>query len=229
MRTGLIAKKMGMTARFLPDGTRVPCTVLYVPNNIVLEKKTYSTKVSYLLGANFAPKAEKRANQSRKGYFSKLGASFCEEVREFEVASDYELPLLASLSVSHLALGQKVDVISMRSKGKGFSGEIKRHNFRSQRASHGVSLTHNHAGSTGQCQSPGRVFPGKKMAGQYGSERKTLQSLEVLYMDVEKSLVYVKGSVPGPKGEVVYIKDAVKFAARQPVELPSHSAQGEAS
>ena len=229
MRTGLIAKKMGMTARFLQNGTRIPCTVLHIPNNIVLEKKAYTNKTSCLVGTAFSLKSEARANKARKGYFSKLGTSFCDVVKEFEVDSNFQVPLLSSLGVSHYAVGQKVDVISLKSKGKGFSGEIKRHNFKSQRASHGVSLVHNHAGSTGQCQDPGRVFPGKKMAGQYGASRKTLQSLEVLFVDVEKSLIYIKGSVPGPSNAIVFIQDAVKFSSRQPVELPSYSAQEGAS
>lgn len=221
MRTGLIAKKIGMTSRFMKeDGQMVPCTVLQVPTNLVLETKKYETKNACLVGACFSEKAEKRAKKPRLGYFKKLGVTFCDEVREFRISEDGILPSSTSLGAGHFALGQLIDVCSERAKGKGFSGEIKRHNFRSQRASHGVSKTHNHAGSTGQCQDPGKVFRGKKMAGQYGSGRKTIQNLQVLEIDLEASVILVKGAVPGPNAGIVYVRDAVKFEGRQPVQLP---------
>ena len=209
MRTGLIAEKIGMTQLFTEKGEQQAVTVLKLPENRVIDTRT-DDKHGYeavVLGAGEV-KASK-INKPMKGYFKSLAVDPSADVSEFRVTSDNLLDKGTVLGVDHFKVGQHVDVIS-KSKGKGFAGGMKRHNFGGLRASHGVSISHRSHGSTGQCQDPGRVFKGKKMAGQLGSKRVTMHNILISAIDIEHGLVYINGSVPGAKGAQVLIRDAIK-------------------
>ena len=217
MRTGLLAEKIGMTQIFDKDGKQIPCTVLKIDEHVVLGSVKHPSGKQKLQLATGDIK-ENKLNKARKGFFEKLKLKPKRIVKEFEVDDAGILEPKTSLDVTHFVEGQYVDAVAT-SIGKGFSGVIKRWNFRSQRASHGVSLTHNQAGSTGQCQDPGRVFKGKKMSGQYGNKRVTIQNLLIIKVDQARGILYVKGSVPGADGGQVMLSDAIKYEGRQPVEL----------
>ena len=217
MRSGLIAKKVGMTRVFAEGGAHVPVTVLHVDGAQVVAHKT-SEKDGYnalQLGAGTAK--VKRTTQPMRGHFAKANVEPKVKLAEFRIEEDGFIDLGAEITADHFVAGQIVDVTST-SKGKGFAGAMKRWNFGGLRATHGVSISHRSHGSTGQCQDPGRVFKGKKMAGHYGDERKTQQNLEVVSTDVEEGLILVKGAVPGSKNGWVLINDAVKKA--RPAEAP---------
>lgn len=219
MRTGVIARKEGMTRIFTEDGRQVPVTVLKIDNcqvtAVMTEEKNGYTAVQ--LGAGTAK--VKRTSKAMRGVYAKSKIEPKKKVAEFRVSPE-NLPEVGSeVCASHFVAGQKVDVCAT-SKGKGFAGAMKRHNFGGMRATHGVSVSHRAHGSTGQCQDPGKVFKGKKMAGQMGNKRITTQSLEVAHIDLEDNLVLVKGAVPGPKSGWVYITDAVKKAAPEGVPMP---------
>ena len=209
MRTGLIAKKLGMTRIFEADGTHVPVTVLAVEglkviNVRTIEKDGYS---AVQLGTG-AVKA-KNLSKPLKGYFAKANVEPKKKMAEFRVSEDCLLSVGDELSAEHFVAGQYVDVCA-NSIGKGFAGVMKRHNFAGLEASHGVSLTHRSHGSTGQRQDPGKVFKGKKMAGHMGCERVTIQNLEIVRIDADNNIILVKGSVPGPKKALVMLRETVK-------------------
>jgi len=220
MRTGVIARKEGMTRVFDEDGRHTPVTVLKMDECHVVavrsEEKDGYTAVQ--LGSGKAK--VKRVSKANRAYFAKAKVEPKEKLAEFRVSNENILEVGAELGSNHFIKGQFVDVTAT-SKGKGFAGAMKRHNFSGMRASHGVSISHRAHGSTGQCQDPGRVFPGKKMAGQLGNERVTIQNLEVAGVDLEHNLVLVKGAVPGPASGWVYITDAVKKPRPEEAPLPA--------
>ncbi|GGD24351.1 50S ribosomal protein L3 [Sinisalibacter lacisalsi] len=209
MRSGILAKKVGMTRLFMEDGKQIPVTVLQLDNLQVVAQRTAERDgyTAVQLGAG-AAKA-KRTSQAMRGHFAAAKVEPKRKLVEFRVSPDNLIDVGAELSAEHFVEGQKVDV-SGTSIGKGFAGAMKRHNFGGLRASHGVSISHRSHGSTGQCQDPGRVFKGKKMAGHMGAARVTTQNLEVVRTDAERGLVFIKGAVPGSKGGWVTVKDAVK-------------------
>jgi len=209
MRTGLIAKKSGMTCLFTKEGKFVPVTMLSVDNCVVVGKKTRDKDGYDALVMGFNAVSKPRFSKSESGVFQKHKLEPKKTIKEFRVDSNSSHEVGESFSVEHFEEGQFVDVTAV-SKGKGFAGAMKRHNFGGLRASHGVSVSHRSHGSTGQCQDPGKVFKGKKMAGHLGSEKVTVQSLEIIKVDSENGQIFVKGGVPGSRGSVVFIKDAVK-------------------
>ncbi len=217
MRTGLIAKKLGMSRIFESDGTHVPVTVLSVEDLKVVDVKTKErdgyTAVQLGTGAIKA----KNVSKPLKGHFAKANVEPKKKLAEFRVSEDCLLSVGDELSVEHFVAGQYVDVCST-SKGKGFAGVMKRHNFAGLEATHGVSISHRSHGSTGQRQDPGKVFKGKKMAGHMGDERVTVQNLKVVATDAARGLLMVRGGVPGGENAWVYVTDAVKIPSK--VELP---------
>ena len=219
-RTGLIAKKLGMSRLFNEDGSTVPVTLLHIDNVRVVAKRS-ADKDGYeavQLGIGIAkPKNVSKAN---KGHFAKAGVEAPRKVVEFRVASDAMLELGAVLSSAHFVAGQKVDVTGV-TVGKGFAGAMKRWNFSGLEASHGVSISHRSHGSTGNRQDPGKTFKNKKMAGHLGVERVTTQNLEVAGVDAEKGLLLIKGAVPGSKGGYVLVRDAVKRARHADAPFPA--------
>ena len=220
MRSGVIAKKIGMTRLFMEDGNQIPVTVLQMENLQVVAQRT-NDKDGYTavqLGAG-AAKA-KRTSQAMRGHFAIAKVEPKRKVAEFRVSEDNLIGVGEEIVASHFLEGQKVDVAGT-SIGKGFAGAMKRHNFSGLRASHGVSISHRSHGSTGQCQEPGRVFKGKKMAGHMGAVRVTTQNLEVVRTDVDRGLIMIKGAVPGSKGGWVTIKDAVKKKAPSDLPMPA--------
>ncbi|WP_322866801.1 50S ribosomal protein L3 [Aquicoccus sp. G2-2] len=220
MRSGIIAKKVGMTRLFLEDGKQVPVTVLQLDNLQVVAQRT-TDKDGYTavqLGAGNAK--VKRVSKPMRGYFAAAKVEPKRKVAEFRVSPDNLIGVGEEISAEHYIAGQKVDV-SGTSIGKGFAGAMKRHNFGGLRASHGVSISHRSHGSTGQCQDPGKVFKGKKMAGHMGAARVTTQNLEVVKTDPERGLVFIRGAVPGSKGGWVTVKDAVKKKLPDGVPFPA--------
>ena len=218
MRSGVIAKKLGMTRLFLEDGRQVPVTVLHMQNVQVVAQRT-GEKDGYTavqLGAG-AAKA-KRTTQAMRGHFAKAQVEPKRKIAEFRVSPENLIGVGEEITADHYFAGQYVDIAGT-SIGKGFAGGMKRHNFGGLRASHGVSVSHRSHGSIGQCQDPGKVFKGKKMAGHMGSVRVTTQNLQVVRTDSERGLIMVKGAVPGSKGGWVTIKDAVKKAVPENVIL----------
>ena len=220
MRSGVIAKKLGMTRLFLEDGKQVPVTVLQLDNLQVVAQRTAERDgyTAVQLGAG-AAKA-KRTTAAQRGHFAKANVEPKRKIAEFRVSPDNLIDVGAEITADHYLAGQYVDVAGT-SIGKGFAGAMKRHNFGGLRASHGVSVSHRSHGSTGQCQDPGKVFRGKKMAGHLGSVRVTTQNLEVVRTDAERGLIMIKGAVPGSKGGWVTIKDAVKKAAPAGLPMPA--------
>jgi len=220
MRTGLIAKKLGMSRIFEADGTHVPVTVLKVDDLAVVAVKT-NEKDGYTavqLGTG-AVKA-KNVTKPLKGHFAKAKVAPKKKLAEFRVSEDCLLSVGNELSADHFVAGQYVDVCGT-SIGKGFAGVMKRHNFAGLEASHGVSISHRAHGSTGQRQDPGKVFKGKKMAGHLGNERVTVQNLKVVSVDANRGLIMVKGGVPGSENAWVRITDAVKKPATVALPMPA--------
>ena len=220
LRTGVIAKKLGMTRLFLDDGRQVPVTVLHLDGlQVVAQRKVETDGYSALqLGAGEAK--AKRIGAPMRGHFAKAKVMPKRKVAEFRVAEENLVDVGEEITADHYFAGQFVDVAGT-SIGKGFAGAMKRHNFGGLHASHGVSISHRSHGSTGQCQDPGKVFKGKKMAGHLGSVRVTTQNLQVVRTDAERGLIMVKGSVPGSKGGWVTIKDAVKKPIPENVIYPA--------
>ena len=220
LRTGLIAKKLGMTRLFMEDGRQVPVTVLALENLQVVAQRTVEKDgyVAVQLGAG-AAKA-KRTSQAMRGHFAAAKVEPKRKVAEFRVAPENMINVGETITANHNFEGQYVDV-SGTSIGKGFAGAMKRHNFGGLRASHGVSVSHRSHGSTGQCQDPGKVFKGKKMAGHMGSARVTTQNLQVVRTDADRGLIMVKGAVPGSRGGWVTLKDAVKKPTPENVIYPA--------
>jgi large subunit ribosomal protein L3 len=214
MSLGLVGRKVGMTRIFTDDGASVPVTVLDVSNNRVAQIKTPENDGYTAVQVTFGKRRPSRVNKSLAGHLAKAGVEAGHVIKEFPVSADELAALKAGdqISVTIFAVGQKVDVTG-QSIGKGFAGAIKRHHFSSQRASHGNSVSHNAPGSIGMAQDPGRVFPGKRMAGHLGDVKRTQQNLEVVRVDVERQLLLVKGAVPGSKGSDVIVRPAVKAGA----------------
>lgn len=214
MSLGLVGRKIGMTRVFAEDGASIPVTVLDMSNNRVTQIKTDETDGYVAVQVGFGSRKANRVNKAQAGHFAKAGVEASRGLREFSVTAEQLASLQPGsvLSVELFQVGQLVDVTGT-SQGKGFSGAIKRHNFSSQRASHGNSVSHNAPGSIGMAQDPGRVFPGKRMAGQYGNVKRTVQCLEVVRVDVERQLLLVKGAVPGSKGGDVTVRPSVKAGA----------------
>ncbi len=229
MRTGVIAKKLGMTRLFLEDGRQVPVTVLQLDNLQVVAQRTNETDgyVALQLGAGDAK--PKNVSSPMRGHFAKANVAPKRKIVEFRVSEENLVDVGEEIIAAHYFAGQFVDIAGT-SIGKGFAGAMKRHNFGGLRASHGVSISHRSHGSTGQCQDPGKVFKGKKMAGHLGAVRVTTQNLQVVRTDADRGLIMVKGSVPGSKGGWVTIKDAVKKPVAESTIFPAalRSAEREA-
>jgi len=220
LRSGVIAKKVGMTRLFMEDGKQVPVTVLQLDKLQVVAQRT-PEKDGYSavqLGAGTAK--AKRTTQAMRGHFAVAKVEPKRKVAEFRVAPENLINVGEEITADHYFEGQFVDV-SGTSIGKGFAGAMKRHNFGGLRASHGVSISHRSHGSTGQCQDPGKVFKGKKMAGHMGAARVTTQNLQVVRTDADRGLIMIKGAVPGSKGGWVTIKDAVKKPFPENAILPA--------
>ncbi|MCP5072764.1 MAG: 50S ribosomal protein L3, partial [Rhodobacteraceae bacterium] len=220
MRSGVIAKKLGMTRLFMEDGRQVPVTVLQMENLQVVAQRT-GEKDGYTavqLGAG-AAKA-KRTTAAMRGHFATAKVEPKRKIAEFRVSPENLIEVGEEIIADHYFEGQFVDV-SGTSIGKGFAGAMKRWNFKGLRASHGVSISHRSHGSTGQCQEPGKVFKGKKMAGHMGAARVTTQNLQVVRTDTDRGLIMIKGAVPGSKGGWVTIKDAVKKPFPENAILPA--------
>jgi large subunit ribosomal protein L3 len=220
MRSGVIAKKLGMTRLFLEDGKQVPVTVLQLDSLQVVAQRTADRDgyTAVQLGAGVAK--AKRTTAGMRGHFAKANVEPKRKIAEFRVTPDNLIDVGAEITADHYLAGQFVDIAG-NSVGKGFQGAMKRHNFGGLRASHGVSVSHRSHGSTGQCQDPGKVFKGKKMAGHMGAVRSTTQNLQVVRTDADRGLIMVKGAVPGSAGGWVTIKDAVKKAAPAGLPLPA--------
>ena len=220
LRTGIIAKKLGMTRLFLEDGRQVPVTVLQLDGLQVVAQRTAERDgyTAVQLGAGEAK--AKRTTAAMRGHFAKASVAPKRKIAEFRVAEENLINVGEEITADHYFAGQYVDIAGT-SIGKGFAGAMKRHNFGGLRASHGVSISHRSHGSTGQCQDPGKVFKGKKMAGHLGAVRVTTQNLQVVRTDADRGLIMVKGSVPGSKGGWVTIKDAVKKATPENVIYPA--------
>jgi len=210
MRPGIIAKKIGMSNFYTPNGLNIPVTILHVDDCKVIERteKPELDTDKILLGA-CEIKKENKTNKATKGFFKKKSSVPFKYIREFSIDKETEVKAGDSLKVDHFQEGQFIDVSGF-SKGKGFAGAMKRHNFSGMRATHGVSISHRAHGSTGQCQDPGKVFKGKKMAGHLGDEHKTLQSLQVVKVDIKNNIICVKGSTPGARGAWLVVEDSIK-------------------
>ncbi|ODC04656.1 50S ribosomal protein L3 [Terasakiispira papahanaumokuakeensis] len=210
MALGLVGKKCGMTRIFTEDGVSIPVTVIEVNANRVAQVKTVDTDGYTAIQVTQGSRKAKHLTKPEAGHFAKAGVEAGYGLREFRLEEGQDVPEVgAELTVSLFEAGQLIDVTGT-SKGKGFAGAVKRHNFSTQDATHGNSLSHRAPGSIGQNQTPGRVFKGKRMAGQLGNERVTVQSLEVVRVDAERNLLLVKGAVPGATGGSVIVRPAVK-------------------
>ena len=209
MTIGLVGRKRGMTRVFTEDGVSTPVTVIEVEPNRVSQLKTVETDGYSAVQVTIGSKKSSRVTKPQAGHFAKAESASGHKVCEFTVDSESELELGSEIKVSMFEAGQQVDVSGV-TKGKGFQGPMKRYGFRGGDATHGNSISHRSAGSIGQCQTPGRVFKGKKMAGHMGDVKRTLQNLSVVRVDEERGLLLVKGSVPGAKGSDVVIRPAVK-------------------
>jgi large subunit ribosomal protein L3 len=217
MRTGLIAKKLGMTRVFTADGNHVPVTVLDVADCQVVGVRTKEKDGYTAVQLGTGNAKIKNVTQPMRGHFAKLKIEPKRKLVEFRVSDDALIEVGAELSAEHFLVGQFVDVVGT-TMGKGFAGVIKRHHFGGLRATHGVSVSHRSHGSTGQRQDPGKVFKGKKMAGHLGDVRVTTQNLKVVSADAERGLIMVEGAVPGVEGGYVLIRDAAK--RKPPKDLP---------
>lgn len=209
MRSGVIARKVGMTRLFTEDGRHVPVTVLKLDNCQVVSQRTEETNGYTAVQLGVGRAKTKNVSNAQRGQFARASVEPKLKLAEFRVSPDNLLDVGVEITADHFVAGQYVDA-SGTSIGKGFAGVMKRHNFGGLHATHGVSVSHRSHGSTGQNQDPGKVFKGKKMAGHMGAIRVTTQNLEVVRTDVEKGLIMVKGAVPGSKGGWVLLRDAVK-------------------
>jgi large subunit ribosomal protein L3 len=212
MAIGLVGKKVGMTRVFTDDGTSVPVSVIQVEPNRITQIRDIEKDGYRAIQVTMGKRKASRVNKPMAGHYAKAGVEAGLGLWEFRIeegdGEDFEIG--GELPLDMFEAGQKVDVQGV-SKGKGFQGGVKRHNFRMQDATHGNSLSHRAPGSIGQCQTPGRVFKGKKMAGHMGNERVTVQSLEIVRVDPERKLLLVKGAIPGAKQGHVVVKPAIKF------------------
>ncbi len=220
MRTGIITEKVGMTRLLTEKGEHVPVTVLCMESCSVVAVRREENDGYDAVQMGAGNIKVKNVAKPQRGHFAKAKVIPTRHLVEFRVSPDSMLEIGDELTVEHFVAGQYVDAAST-SKGKGFAGVMKRHNFAGLRASHGVSISHRSQGSTGQCQDPGRVFKGKKMAGQLGNERVTVQNLKIVATDVEKGLIMVKGALPGAKGARVLLSDAVKKPKFEAAPFPA--------
>ena len=214
MSLGLVGRKVGMTRLFTDEGDAVPVTVVDVSNNRVTQIKTTDSDGYAAVQVTFGKRRASRVTKPMAGHFAKAGTEAGSVLREFPVSTEVAAGLKAGATIGAdiFKVGQKVDVCG-DTMGKGFSGVIKRHNFSSNRATHGNSVSHNKPGSTGQNQSPSKVFPGKRMAGHLGDVRSTVQNLEIVRIDAERQLLMIKGSLPGSKGGNVVVSPTVRVRA----------------
>jgi len=220
MRSGVIARKVGMTRVFNDAGEHLPVTVLQLEDVQVVATKTAERDgyVALQLGAGQAK--VKNVSKAMRGHFAIASVLPKRKLAEFRVSDDAVLEVGATLGANHYVAGQMVDAVGI-SQGKGFAGAMKRHNFGGLRASHGVSISHRAHGSTGQCQDPGKVFKGKKMAGHMGATRVTTQNLKVVSVDTEDNLILVHGAIPGSKNGWVLLSDALKKALPEEAPFPA--------
>jgi large subunit ribosomal protein L3 len=220
MRTGIIAKKLGMTRIFRNDGTHVPVTVLHLDEVQVVDVRTEERDGYSALQLGFGKAKVKNVTQPNRGHFARVKVEPKKRLVEFRVSLDAVLEVGATLSAAHFVVGQKIDVCGI-TKGKGFAGGMKRWNFRGLEASHGVSVSHRSLGSTGNRQDPGKTFKNKKMPGHLGVERVTTLNLEVAGIDAVRGLIMVHGAVPGAKGDYVQVRDAIKKARHADAPYPA--------
>ena len=220
MRTGIIAKKLGMTRIFKEDGTHVPVTVLHLDEVQVVDVRTEERDGYSALQLGFGKAKVKNVSQPNRGHFARVKVEPKQRLVEFRVSPDAVLESGATLSAAHFVVGQKIDVCGI-TKGKGFAGGMKRWNFRGLEASHGVSVSHRSLGSTGNRQDPGKTFKNKKMPGHLGVERVTTLNLEVAGIDAVRGLIMVHGAVPGSKGDYVQVRDAIKKARHADAPYPA--------
>ena len=214
MSLGLVGRKIGMTRIFTDDGTSLPVTVLDVSNNRVTQIKTANTDGYSAVQVAYGARRPSRVSKAAAGHFAKAGVEAGSTLKEFTVTAEQLSSLQAggTVGVDIFKVGQKVDVTGV-TIGKGYAGTIKRHHFKSGRASHGNSKSHNVPGSIGMAQDPGRVFPGKRMTGHLGDVQRTVQNLEIVRIDAVRQLLLVKGAIPGAKGGDVVVHPAVKAGA----------------
>jgi len=220
MRTGLIARKLGMSRIFAEDGNHVPVTVLQVDNCQVVAVRTDEKDGYTAVQLGMGKAKVKNVTQPMRGHYAKAKVEPKQKLVEFRVSPDALLDVGAELSAAHFVAGQYVDVTGT-TIGRGFTGVMRRHNFHGLRATHGVSVSHRSHGSTGQRQDPGKVFKNKKMAGHYGDERVTTQNLRVVSADEARGLILIEGAVPGAAGGYVLVKDAVKRKPTQDLPFPA--------
>ena len=220
MRTGVIAKKLGMTRLFKDDGTHVPVTVLHLDDVRVVAARTVETDGYNAVQLGYGKAKIKNVSKPQRGHFAKAKVEPAAKLVEFRVAGDALLEPGAKISPSHFSVGQFVDVAGV-TKGKGFAGGMKRWNFSGLEASHGVSISHRSLGSTGNRQDPGKTFKNKKMAGHLGQERVTTLNLTIAAIDEARNLVLVRGAVPGSKGDYVLLRDAIKRARPADAAYPA--------
>lgn len=214
MRTGLVAKKIGMTQIFDESGLQIPVTVLQIKDTVVLGQRLPEKHGYHAIQLGVEKVQAGKLNKPQQKAFAKEKQEPCRIVKEFRVTAENMLDVGTELKADHFEKGQFVDVTGT-SIGKGFAGGMKRHNFGGLRASHGVSVSHRSHGSTGNRQDPGKVFKNKKMAGHMGDRRVTKMNLRVHNIDVERGLVFIHGSVPGSKNGVVYVRDAIKKTSKK--------------
>ncbi len=226
-RTGLLAEKLGMTRIFSEDGSHIPATLFRVEGNLVTDIKTADKNGYTAVQVGFGERKAKNIAKPQREEFAKKKVAAKHHLKEFRVPASGLLNIGDELSANHFIIGQKVDIAGI-TVGKGFQGVMKRHNFGGLEASHGVSISHRSAGSTGQRQDPGRVFKNKKMAGHMGAVRATQQNLKVVLIDEAKGLIAVKGSVPGFDGSIVEIMDSVKKVLPKEVPMPAGLKMGKA-
>jgi large subunit ribosomal protein L3 len=220
MRTGLLAQKLGMTRVFTEDGNHIPVTVLKIDHCQVVAVRTEEKDGYTAVQLGVGTAKTKNVSKPQRGHFAKAKVEPKARLAEFRVSQDALLEVGAEITAAHFVPGQRVDVVGV-SIGKGFAGAMKRHNFAGLRASHGVSVSHRSHGSTGQRQSPGKMFKNKKMAGHLGAERVTTQSLEVIAVDAERGVLMLKRSVPGSPGAFVLVRDATKRKAPDGLPFPA--------
>ena len=230
MSLGLVGRKVGMTRVFTDDGDTIPVTVVDVSNNRVTQIKTAETDGYAAVQVAYGRRRPSRVNKAAAGHFAKAGVEAGHTLREFRIQPDEVASLKpgGAVSAEIFKVGQLVDVTGI-SQGKGFSGVIKRHHFSSNRASHGNSVSHNKPGSIGQNQDPGRVFPGKRMAGHLGAARRTVQNVEIIRIDAERQLLLIRGALPGSRGGDVTVRPTVRAARPKPVTAAKPAAKPAAS
>jgi large subunit ribosomal protein L3 len=227
MSLGLVGRKVGMTRVFTDDGDTIPVTVVDVSNNRVTQIKTAESDGYAAVQVAYGRRRPSRVNKAAAGHFAKAGAEAGHTLKEFRVKPDElaNFKLGGAVGADIFKPGQKVDV-SGTSQGKGFAGVIKRHHFSSNRASHGNSVSHNKPGSIGQNQDPGRVFPGKRMAGHMGAEHSTVQNVEIIRIDLERQLLLIRGALPGSRGGGVTVKPTVRAARAVVAPKPAAKSAG---